>query len=60
MWVRFGGDDQVKPQEYSEYFQDFTTEERSKMSRRRDARTGAILSRALRACREITWPSDAA
>jgi hypothetical protein len=23
MWVRFGGDDRVKPQEYSEYFEDF-------------------------------------
>jgi hypothetical protein len=47
MWVRFGGDDQVKPQEYSEYFEDFTTEERSKMARRRDARTEVILSLAL-------------
>jgi hypothetical protein len=39
MWVGFGGDDRVKPQEYSEYFEDFTTEERSKMPRRRDATT---------------------
>jgi hypothetical protein len=48
MWVRFGGDDRVKPQEYSEYFEDFTTEERSKMACRRDARTEVILSRTLR------------
>jgi hypothetical protein len=48
MWVRFGGDDRVKPQEYSEYFEDFATEEQPKMARIWDARTGVILSRALK------------
>ena len=48
MWVRFGRDDRAKPPEYSKYFEDFATKERSKMARRWDARTGVILSRALR------------
>ena len=47
MWVRFGRDDRAKPQEYSKYFEDFATKERSKMARSWDARTGVILSRAL-------------
>jgi hypothetical protein len=48
MWVRFGGNDRVKPQEYSEYFEDFAAEEQPEMACRWDARTGVILSRALR------------
>ena len=48
MWVRFGRDDRAKPQDYSKYFEDFETKERSKTARRWDARTGVILSRALR------------
>jgi hypothetical protein len=47
MWVRFGGNDRVKPQEYSEHFEDFTTEERLKVTCRWDARTGVIPLRAL-------------
>jgi hypothetical protein len=47
MWVRFGGDDRVKPQEYSEYFEDFTTKERLKVACRWDARTRVIPSRSL-------------
>jgi len=47
MWVGFGGDDRVKPQEYSEYFEDFATEEQPKMARRWDARTRVVLSRVL-------------